>query len=147
MSLSRGPRKVAPMERWNPWRALRARETARLRFRSVHPSAGRGYVEVRGGLEVITLDHDLTSVERNAGLAHELVHLERGVPEIGCPELLRAKEEAAVRRETARRLVPLDELRSFVAARAELGAVTARDVGEEFEVPIDVALEAMRQVA
>lgn len=133
--------------RWNPWRALRARETARLRFRAVHPSAGRGYIEIVGGYEVITLHHDLDPVERNAGLAHEIIHAERGVPPVDCPPLLLAKEETAVRRETARRLVPLDELRAFVAARAEFGAVTAGDVGEEFEVPIDVALEAMRQVA
>lgn len=146
--MSRALRRVPPMGgRWNPWRALRAREQARLRFRAVHPSAGRGYVEVRDGHEIITLHHDLDTVERNAGLAHELVHLERGVPPVGCPELLLAKEETAVRRETARRLVPLNDLRTFVAARVEIGPVTAGDVCEEFEVPIDVALEAMRQVA
>lgn len=135
------------MSRWNPWGALRARERARLHFRAVHPSAGRGYVIVAGDLEVIVLHHDLDQVERRAGLAHELVHLERGVPPADCPPLLRAKEEAAVRRETALRLVPLDELSTFVNARAELGPVTARDVCEEFEVPVDVALEAMRRVA
>lgn len=133
--------------RWNPWRALRRRERARLHFRSVHPSAGRGYVEVRDGVEQIYLDHRLDRVERNATLAHELIHLERGVPPVGCPDLLRAKEEATVRRETARRLVPLDELAAFVRARAELGGVTVADVAEEFEVPPDVALEAMRMVA
>lgn len=135
------------MSRWNPWGALRARERALLRFRAVHPSAGRGYVIVAGGVELIVLHHDLDQVERRAGLAHELIHLERGVQPEDCPPLLRDKEEAAVRKETALRLVPLDELRSFVNARAELGAVTARDVCEEFEVPVDVALEAMRRVA
>ena len=55
---------------------------------------------------------------------------------------------AFVRAVTAERLVPDDELRSFVEARSELEGVTSRAVAEEFEVPIDVAhLALLRMVA
>lgn len=135
------------MGRWNPWRALRAREDARLRFRSIHPSAGGALVEVRDGVETIYLDHRLDAAERNAALAHELIHLERGVPEVGCPDLLRAKEEALVRAETVRRLVPVDELAGWVKARAEVGPVTVDMVAEEWGVPGYVAETALARLA
>lgn len=135
------------MSAWNPWQALRRRGQARLRFRQVHPSAGGAYVEVRDGRETITLDHSLDRRERNAALAHELIHLERGVPSVGCPDLLRAKEEALVRAETARRLVPPHELWEWGQRRAEVGPVTVEDVCDEFGVPEHVAREALRQVA
>lgn len=135
------------MTRWNPWRALRRREQARLRFRSIHPSSGGGLVTVVNGQETIWLDHRLDRVERNAVLAHELIHLERGVPEAGCPDLLRDKEEALVRAETAQRLVPPDELQVWAETRAKLGPVTVVDICDEFGVPIDVAIEAVRHAA
>ncbi|WCO68681.1 hypothetical protein PO878_08060 [Iamia majanohamensis] len=104
------------------------------------------------GHQAILVNRDLPPAERLAALAHELVHLERGG---GChrPGLhdrlrpLRAREEAQVDRIVARRLVPLDLLEAWAAARAEVGPVTTRDVADEFEVPLAVALEAMRQVA
>jgi hypothetical protein len=54
------------------------------------------------------------------------------------------REEAIVRRETACRLVPLDELAALVARRSELEAITPELVADEFDVPERVALEALR---
>lgn len=134
------------MGRWNPWAALRRRERARLRFATVHPS-GQGRVEVASdGTEWVYLDHRLGRVERNAVLGHELIHLERGVPHVGCPQALRDKEEATVRQITAERLVPPGELAAFVRARTPVGPVTVSDVCEEFDVPRDVAEEACRRL-
>lgn len=128
---------------------LRRRERARLHFADVHPS-GRGRVDVDAdadGAERIYLDHGLDRRERKATLMHELIHLERGVPEVDCPPLLRAKEEATVRRLTASELIPPDELRTWVNVRVEVEPVTAVDMADHFDVPVDVAVEAMRHVA
>ena len=136
------------MGRWNPWRALRRREQARLRFRAVHPSAGGAYCEVHpDGTEHIYLDHSLDQVHRNAALAHELVHLERGLPHPHAPWALVQTEEARVRAETARRLVPPDELRAWATARTDDDPITLVDICDHFDVPTAVALEAARQAA
>lgn len=55
-------------------------------------------------------------------------------------------EERQVRQETARRLVPLDELFDFVQARVTIEPVTVAMVADEFEVPDAVAGEALRQL-
>lgn len=54
------------------------------------------------------------------------------------------REEAAVREEVARRLVPLDQLARFASERSEVGPVMAWDVADEFDVPEHVAWEAVR---
>lgn len=74
--------------------------------------------------------------------AHKLIHRERGVPPVGCPDLLRVKEEALVRAETARRLLPPAELHAWATTRAEVGPVTVADVCDERGVPEHVAREA-----
>lgn len=57
------------------------------------------------GLRVIWLDTRLQQVERRCALTHELVHLERGHD--GCQE---PRIERQVCAETARRLIPVDDL-------------------------------------
>lgn len=129
---------------WNPWRALRARTHLRLVHAPLPPSV-RG-VLVDGDPRTIVLADRLSRVERNATLAHELVHDERGLlfPP-GAPPALCAKEERWVSQETARRLVPLEELDELVARLEELGEpVGAAVVIEEFDVPVDVAHLALR---
>jgi hypothetical protein len=55
------------------------------------------------------------------------------------------REEAIVRREVARRLVPEDELRAFVSRLITVGPVTVDEIAEEFDVDHEVATEAARR--
>ena len=136
-----GTRRHAANDRagWNPWRALRELEHARL-----------GHVELPEGVEgmlvpysdhpVILLHENLTQVERNAALAHELVHLERGWP-------CRAPwaEEERVHDEVARRLVPLDQLHRWVLERERSDLnVENWEVADVWWVPEPVAERALR---
>ena len=61
------------MGRWNPWAALR--ERAHLTLRWARLDGILGYLE----RDLVVLDDRLDRPERNAVLAHELVHEERGV--------------------------------------------------------------------
>lgn len=129
-------------DRWNPWRALRARTHIELEWAWFHDLGTRGLIEDAPPApgRVITLHAGLGRIDRRATLAHDLVHDERGLPPASCPVLLREKAEAAVRREVARRLVPLDELRAMVFARTSLDEpATAADIAERFDVPEHVA--------
>lgn len=130
-------------ERWNPWRALRAREHVELRWVEM-PAGTRGAWWLDGDRSVIALSHRLGRRERNAVLAHELVHDERRIAYTAdTPRALVDKEEAVVDRIAARRLVPGDELARVVAALLEAhGQVTVHDLAEHFDVPPDVAERA-----
>jgi hypothetical protein len=137
--------------RWNPWRALRARDHIELEWAVL--SAGRGRIEDLGdGRRLITLDSRLTRRQRAHTLGHELVHDERGggCDVDGMPPQWRAeivKEERRVEREVARRLVPPDELRALIRARLEAEIpVAVRDVAEEFDTTPEVAREALHGV-
>lgn len=132
-------------ETYNPWRELRALTDVELRWAILPDHFGGAIAVVQAGRRVIVLDPRLDRTERRAAVLHEVIHHQRGLPPRRCPEDLRAKEEETVRRETARRLVPLDQLRTFAAARAELGPVTVDDVAEHFDVPASIAAEACRQ--
>jgi hypothetical protein len=89
------------------------------------------------------LDASLDRTARRCVLAHELVHAERGIGHPAASAATMEREEEAVRREVARRLVPPDLLRRFVAARGDLGGVTAGEVAEEFDVEREVAAKAL----
>ena len=128
--------------RWNPWAALRAHPEIRLEWDRLGGARGLAIVDFTGPL--VVLDYRLPRRERRAVLAHELIHHERGIPTAGAPPHIVEREEASVDQEVARRLVPLDELAAFVAARATVGGVTSYDVADEFEVPNRVAVRAMR---
>lgn len=106
---------------------------------------------------VIAVDPSLGQVERNAALAHELVHDERGgiVDGPDAPDgwdVVVAREERIVDRIVAGRLVPAHRLEEYIDRVLSLddGGVTAAMVAEEFGVPEDVAqraLEAMVEAA
>ena len=128
------------MAGWNPWAAARAWPDLEIWFGEV-PDGATWHRDERG--DHITLDATATRRERRALLAHELIHVERG---IGFPHATSAtmqREEAMVRRETAVRLVPLDDLDALVERRGEVEPVTVELVTEEFDVPEDVAREAL----
>lgn len=128
-------------EPWNPWRALRERNHIELRWANL-PDGVRGAWWRENGHAVIALAHRLRRRERNAVLAHELVHDERC---IAYPPGIIAKEEAIVDRIATRRLVPPDRLAELVDRRVEAGEpVTARVVADEFDVPLEVAERSLR---
>jgi hypothetical protein len=104
--------------------------------------------DIGGGRRRITLDTTIDQCERRAVLAHELIHDERDVLFTDdTPMALMLKEEAWVEAETARRLVPIDELELLVRARVlDGGTVEWRDVAEWFDVPRDIAELAMGQL-
>lgn len=132
------------MAAWNPWAALRALEEISVVFRRL-PRGMRGCIGQRGVSAVIVIDDRLGQLERNAVLAHELVHYERngGAWHAGQPPTwaaVVARDEAAVDDEVARRLIPPDELARYVDGRVDLGdAVMPWEIADEFGVPERIA--------
>lgn len=124
---------------WNPWRALRARPWVSLEWCRL--SGTRGLITQSAVGATIWIDERLGQRTRSAVLAHELVHEERGLfYDRSTPRALVAKEEAAVVRETARRLVP-DAGLAELAASGE--PVELWEVADRFGVPEDVARAAV----
>lgn len=130
---------------WNPWRDLRSRDHLVLGWARLSGCLERIH-DLGDGRRIVYIDHRCDRAERNALLGHALVHDERGLFDRETPNWLVQKEEALVRAEVARRLVPEAELREFVTQYAELEGVTARAVSEWFDVPIDVASLALDQL-
>lgn len=128
------------MAGWDPWRAAGAHARLEIFF-GVVPHGATWHEDDDG--DVITIDAGATRRERRALLAHELVHAERRVGYPAATPATMQREEAIVRRETAVRLVPLDELADLVARRSEVEAITAALVADEFDVPEAVAAEAL----
>jgi hypothetical protein len=129
------------MAGWNPWAAAAQLPRLEIWFGDVPDGATWHRA---GGRDHITIDAHADRRSRNALLAHELVHLERGVGYPSASARTMEREEAIVRRETARRLVPPEELAAFVARRSEVDPITAALVAEEFDVPEGVADDALR---
>ena len=132
------------MAGWNPWAAARAHPQLVIVYDRV-PEGATWHRDDTG--DCITIDERATRRERRALLAHELIHVERGIGHPVATAATMEREEAIVRRETALRLVPLDELADLVTRRDGVEPVTAALVGEEFDVPEPVALEALHALA
>lgn len=138
-------------ERWNPWRALRARPWITFVRAPLPPSTGGAVCATwNDGSSVIAIDSALGRRARREALAHELVHLERGG---SCAYLGQAdgwsavvvREERAVERITAGRLVPPAEIIDFVERRvASEIPTTALDVSEEFDMSEQMAELVLR---
>lgn len=125
---------------WNPWQALREWQAAELSMAEL-PNGVAAVSCPYGDRPAIVLDPSLTQVERNAALAHELIHLERGGTCAGAGWA----EEERVEDEVARRLVPLGELLVWVVKLEQADVrVEPWMVAEEFHVPDAVAERAMR---
>lgn len=92
------------MSIYHPWRDARLREHLTIRFVDYLPAGVRG--RIRG--DVVEVNRHMLGDERRCTIAHELVHDERRIfPD---DPVLRAREELAVERIAARRLVALDQL-------------------------------------
>lgn len=126
--------------RWNPWRTLRSRPDVLLEWAELDC---RGLVEA-GPPPKITIDPRLGRIDRRCVLGHEVTHVELELwwPP-GTPAGIVQAGERVVRRRTAERFVPLDELAEWARAQAEVEPVTARMIAEEFDVNLEVALEAV----
>jgi hypothetical protein len=133
--------------RWNAWAELRDRTHLELTWAYLTGHAGI-IRQLAAGRRQIVLDARLGRRDRHAVLAHELVHDERGVLfDDDTPLGVVRKEEAWVQAETVRRLVPLDELDGLVRAHVTSGGtVSVHEVAEWFDVPDDVAADALRQL-
>jgi hypothetical protein len=137
---------------FDPWRALEEHEDVRLAFDPVARLLGGGFHVRRGGAALIVLDPGLDREMATVVLTHELVHHERGggVDRPGRPAGLAtvaAREERAVDREVARRLVPSDELERVVDELvAGAGSADATAVGAHFGVPPAVAQLALEHL-
>ncbi len=119
------------MVRWNPWRALRA-GAAEFWFADLGEDRGRW--TRRDGRDEILVSASLGRRDRREVLAHELVHVERGV---GWPSATAATmelEEERVWREALARLAPPDEVDAFLERRATVGPVLVEDLAEEFDL-------------
>lgn len=62
------------------------------------------------GVDMIWMDKHLQQVERRCTLTHELVHIENGDTNCNCP-----LAERRARAETARRLIPIEDLIRHIA--------------------------------
>lgn len=91
------------MDRYDPWADLNRRPYLQVEF--VNIDTGRRGI-ICGG--VVMICRDQLQVERRCTIAHELVHDERRV--YPTDRALREKEETAVERIAARRLIELPEL-------------------------------------
>lgn len=135
------------------WSSIADHHHINVRLHRSMPDGCEGaLVRMPDGEVWILIDAHLPAHERRAVLAHELEHLRRGSVRFdGAPaswDAVIAREELAVDRAVAHRLVPLDELRSFVAQASTLDQpVTALDVALEFDVPLWVARHACEQAA
>jgi hypothetical protein len=137
-------------DRFDPWRAAEHHDDLIVVLHPVAALMGGGLHTRRGGVGVIVVDPALGGPDRRAVLTHELVHHERGdVDRAGVPPTWQAmvdREERAVDREVARRLVPPDELAALVAERAGLDAgIGPAEVVDHFDVPPWVAVLALEQ--
>lgn len=151
MSRTAGPKYsetfVVDVDRWNPWRALSERDD--LIFGLCRLPAGiRGLYLPDSPKSFVLVDEGLDMSWRNAVLAHELVHHERGGGCVleGMPAAwaaMAAREELRVWREVARRLCPLAEMRAVAElARVNELPFATWEVAEQFDVPHMVALLA-----
>ena len=130
------------MERWNPWRALRARPHVTLQWAMLR--SARGLWVPNGATATIYLDVRLSRRERRCVLAHELVHDERGIAYgPGTPRALVDLEERAVTAIAVERLVPATELEQL----ANRGPIEMWEVADHFDVDQPTALHACRALA
>lgn len=116
------------------------------------PDGLRAVLATDGENVVILIDRHLHPAEREAALAHELVHLERGgsgwTP--GLPEALGVvvrREERRVDDLSADRILPLPRLTTFCHQRAEVESITAALVADELEVAESVAERQLRRLS
>lgn len=99
------------MSRWHPWRVLGRMSHVIVEWTDDLPAHVLGDTD---GVSHIRMAKDQLQVERRCTITHEMVHVERG--HSGCCDV---KAEARVRREAARRLIPIHALGEAIAFYGE----------------------------
>jgi len=97
------------MSIYHPWRDARRRSHLAIEFVEDLPTGGRGHITG----DTIRVNRHMLADERRCTIAHELVHDERRI--FPADRVLRAREEIAVERIAARRLIQLDQLVDVLA--------------------------------
>lgn len=122
---------------WSPWRHLRRRFPAVQIFEIELPGDYLGCVDLDRG--IIWLDSRLTCAERRCTLAHEIGHLERGLPcDHGVSNATDATERA-IDEWAARLLIPAHSL-----AQALRWATTLEDAADELWVDVPTLRARLR---
>ena len=129
------------MTRWNPWASLRDLPVE-LWFAPLRGQRGRWTRRPEG--DEILLEESLDRRSRREVLAHELVHVERGVGWPAATSATMQLEEERVWRIALRRLAPPAEIARFVRSRATVGPVTIADLADEFDLSLEAAARAAR---
>lgn len=104
----------------HPWRRLRALTDWLLGWAEL-PDGYAGVTDFAH--KTIWLDHRLSQASRRSVLAHELEHVERRI--VARDPVLRAREEEAVNRAAARRLISIRQLGEALAWTMDLDEVAA----------------------
>lgn len=117
---------------FDPWRALRRLKHVTISFVRM-PDGAPGRTD---GIRTIWLDNRLQQDERRCALVHELVHLERG--HVGCQA---PAVEHQVRIETARRLIPINDLCQHAA-----WANSIYDLAQDLWVTPEVATDRLQSL-
>lgn len=134
---------------WDPWEALRSRPHVELRYAPEAALTGGAMLVTTRDRAIVVLDPALGRRARRCALAHELIHEERGggCDGYGLPvawDDVVARDEAAVNREVAARLVPSPALRRLAHQRADVGdPLAAWEVADAFDVDDAVARLAL----
>ncbi len=100
---------VDPASPYDPWLDLR-QNWPQVRV-VIEPMSGDLLGEVRDGGDLIALRAGTSAAQRRCTLAHELVHLERGLHDCGPWS---QREELQVHAEASRRLIPLASLTAAI---------------------------------
>lgn len=100
---------------WHPWRRLRDLSHIDLLWEDTDDEYGHATFVPPS----ITLAIGLTQAERRCTLTHELIHHERGQ----VLEQYHDREEAAVERESAKRLIGLEQLGDALAWSNDMGEI------------------------
>lgn len=109
-------------------------------------SGGGAFYGLAGDEAYIVVDPDLAPAEQDDAIAHELVHDERRILYPDAPPLVMQREEHTVRRITAARRVPPDQLLDLVQDTVQIEPVTIATVCDHFGVGPDIAEQALRRL-
>lgn len=120
---------------YHPWRALRRLRNLTLHWTHDVPDGELACIEYETA--EIRMRPNLSQAQRRSAITHEIVHYERGP----VPGWLRAREEVAVSREAACRLITYEDL-----ARAMVWACDDHELADQLWVDVPTArarLEAL----
>jgi hypothetical protein len=117
---------------FDPWATLRRLSHIQIAWiRMPDDQPGR-----TDGVRVVWLDKRLQQVERRCTVTHELIHIERGHDGCQAPRI-----EYQVCVETARRLIPIDELCQHAA-----WARSIQELADELWVTPEVATDRLQSL-